>query len=160
MANHGEPWLHVVPFVLLTLLFLALPALCVLALGQRAKSGLPKVRDWMDENYWIVSEIVAAFFIRIVLFGERGPHEPRVLAGTVTAPGEPRSPRVLASGSQLWRGASRLGTWPRHGSLARGDRHLRKGFAVEAPRRARGLSESPRIPDGGGCPDRVFAACR
>lgn len=69
MANHGEPWLHVVPFVLLTLLFLALPALCVLALGQRAKSALPKVRDWMDENSWIVSEVVLVFFIGIVLLG-------------------------------------------------------------------------------------------
>lgn len=69
MANHGEPWLHVVPFVLLTLLFLALPALGVLALGQRAKSALPKIRDWMDENSWIVSEIVLVFFIGIVLLG-------------------------------------------------------------------------------------------
>jgi hypothetical protein len=40
-----------------------------LALGQRAKSALPKVRDWMDENSWIVSEVVLAFFIGIVLLG-------------------------------------------------------------------------------------------
>jgi Sap, sulfolipid-1-addressing protein len=69
LANHGETWLHVVPFVFLTLLFLALPALAVLILGQRAEAQLPKVRDWMDENSWIVSEAVLAFFIAIVLLG-------------------------------------------------------------------------------------------
>jgi hypothetical protein len=69
LANHGETWLHAVPFVFLTVLFLALPALAVLILGQRAEARLPKVRDWMNENSWIVSEIVLAFFIAIVLLG-------------------------------------------------------------------------------------------
>jgi hypothetical protein len=61
--------LRALPFILLTLFFLALPALAVLALGQRAKAVLPKVRDWMDDNSWIVSEIVLVFFIAIVLLG-------------------------------------------------------------------------------------------
>jgi hypothetical protein len=69
LANHGEPWVHVLPFVGLALLLLALPALAVLALGQRAKTLLPKVRNWMDENSWIVSEVVLVFFIAIVLAG-------------------------------------------------------------------------------------------
>lgn len=69
LANHGEPWWHALPFIFLTLLFLALPALAVLTLGQRAKNALPKIRNWMDENSWIVSEIVLVFFIAIVLFG-------------------------------------------------------------------------------------------
>ena len=69
LANHGEPWWHTLPFVLLTLLLLAAPALAVLALGERARTLLPKVRDWMDNNSWIVSEIVLAFFIAIVLAG-------------------------------------------------------------------------------------------
>jgi Sap, sulfolipid-1-addressing protein len=69
LANHGETWLHAVPFVFLTVLFLALPALAVLILGQRAEAQLPKVRDWMDENSWIVSEVVLVFFIAIVLLG-------------------------------------------------------------------------------------------
>jgi hypothetical protein len=69
LANHGEPWRHVLPFVLLALLLLALPALAVLALGQRAKTLLPKIRNWMDENSWIVSEVVLVFFIAIVLSG-------------------------------------------------------------------------------------------
>ena len=69
LANHGEPWLHILPFVALALLFLALPALAVLALGDRAKTLLPKIRDWMDSNSWIVSEVVLVFFIAIVLAG-------------------------------------------------------------------------------------------
>ena len=72
MANHGEPWLHVLPFWFLALLLLALPALTVLAMGQRAKTLLPKVRDWMDENSWIVSEVVLVFFVAIVLAGLAG----------------------------------------------------------------------------------------
>ncbi len=69
LANHGEPWWHVLPFVVLALLLLALPALAVLALGQRARTLLPKIRNWMDENSWIVSEVVLVFFIAIVLSG-------------------------------------------------------------------------------------------
>ncbi len=69
LANHGDPWWHALPFVFLTLLLLAVPALMVLALGQRAQTFLPKVRDWMDRNSWIVSEVVLVFFIFIVLGG-------------------------------------------------------------------------------------------
>jgi hypothetical protein len=32
-------------------------------LGQRAVDSLPKVRDWMNENSWIVSEAVIALFV-------------------------------------------------------------------------------------------------
>ena len=67
MANHSDPWWHTLPFVFLTLFLLALPALMVLTLGQRAKTLLPKVRDWMNNNSWIVSEIVLVLFIVIVL---------------------------------------------------------------------------------------------
>ncbi len=69
LANHGDPWWHVLPFVFFALFLLALPALLVLALGRRAKELLPKARDWMDENSWIVSEVVLAFFVIIVLSG-------------------------------------------------------------------------------------------
>lgn len=69
LANDGDPWWYALPFVLLTILFLALPALLVVALGQRAKATLPKVREWMNTNSWIVSEFVLAFFIVIILTG-------------------------------------------------------------------------------------------
>ncbi len=48
---------------------MALPALAVLALGDRARKFLPKIRHWMDTNSWIVSEVVLVFFIAIVVTG-------------------------------------------------------------------------------------------
>jgi Sap, sulfolipid-1-addressing protein len=65
LAGHDDPWWHYLPFVLLTVLFVALPGLLVLVLGQRAQAFLPKVRDWMNNNSWIVSEAVIALFIVI-----------------------------------------------------------------------------------------------
>jgi len=62
LARDGDPWWYCLPFVLLTALFMALPALCVVLLGKRASVILPKVRDWMNANSWIVSEIVIVFF--------------------------------------------------------------------------------------------------
>jgi len=61
VARHDAPWWQCLPFVGLTLLLLAAPALMVVALGKRAHEVLPKMRDWMDHNAWIVSEIVLAF---------------------------------------------------------------------------------------------------
>jgi Sap, sulfolipid-1-addressing protein len=63
LASHGDPWWHYLSFVLLTLLFLGLPAILLLVFGQRAQAFLPKVRDWMNTNSWIISEIVIALFI-------------------------------------------------------------------------------------------------
>lgn len=69
LGNDGDPWWYALPFIFLTVLLLALPALLVAALGQRAQRLLPKVRDWMNANSWIVSEVVIAFFVVIVLSG-------------------------------------------------------------------------------------------
>jgi hypothetical protein len=69
LANEGDPWWHVLVFVSLALLLLALPALLVLVLGNRAKEFLPKVRDWMNTNSWIVSETVLVLFFVIILSG-------------------------------------------------------------------------------------------
>ena len=69
LANDGDPWTYAIPFILLTVLLLALPALGVAALGERAQQVLPRVRDWMNANSWIISEVVIAFFIVIILTG-------------------------------------------------------------------------------------------
>lgn len=66
LAAGDDPLTHCIPFVVLTLLFLAAPALGVLLLGHRAERALPKVRDWMNANAWIVNEIVLAFFVVMV----------------------------------------------------------------------------------------------
>jgi Sap, sulfolipid-1-addressing protein len=66
-GNHGDPWWHVLPFLGLTLLLIALPMLLIMAFGHRAQAFLPKARDWMNNNSWIVSEIVIGLFIAITL---------------------------------------------------------------------------------------------
>ena len=65
-STHGEPWWHLAGFIGLTLLLVGLPALLVLALGKRAEVFLPKVRDWMNANSWVVGEAVLALFIFLV----------------------------------------------------------------------------------------------
>lgn len=69
LGSHGDPWWQAVPFIVLTLLLLAAPALGVLFLGRRAQTLLPKIRNWMNTNSWVVSEIVIVFFIAIVISG-------------------------------------------------------------------------------------------
>jgi len=63
LAHHGAPWWHGLVFVALTLALAGLPLLLLLALGKRAQELLPKARDWMMKNSWVVSEIVIAFFL-------------------------------------------------------------------------------------------------
>jgi Sap, sulfolipid-1-addressing protein len=65
VAREGAAWWHTLLFVAVTLLLLAIPAILVVVLGKRAQTFLPKVREWMNKNSWIVSEIVIALFIGI-----------------------------------------------------------------------------------------------
>lgn len=67
LAASGASWTNAVPFILLTLLVLALPSLTLVAFGERAEALLPKARDWMDANSWIVNELVIVFFIALSL---------------------------------------------------------------------------------------------
>ena len=67
VAHAGDPWWHCLPFVALTLLLLAAPSIAVVFLGKRAGVVLPKIRDWMSHNSWIVSEVVLVFFAVIAL---------------------------------------------------------------------------------------------
>lgn len=63
LAANDLPLVDAAPFVGLTLLLLALPPLGVLLLGERAETLLPRIRDWMNDNSWIVNEVVLAFFL-------------------------------------------------------------------------------------------------
>jgi hypothetical protein len=67
LGNHGDGWVQVLPFIGLTLLFLSTPALLLLLFGSRAQAFLPKARDWMNTNSWVVNEIVLAFFVVLTL---------------------------------------------------------------------------------------------
>ena len=67
VARHGDPWWQVLPFVGLTMLFLAVPSLMVVALGKRASAVLPKIRDWMNQDAWVINEVVLVFFAAITI---------------------------------------------------------------------------------------------
>lgn len=67
LAATGAPLVDALPFVFLTLLVLALPALVLLAFGQRVEAFLPRARNWMTTNAWVVNEIVIIFFIGLSL---------------------------------------------------------------------------------------------
>lgn len=67
VGRHDDPWWHLLPFIGLTLLFLAVPSIGVVLLGKRADVVLPRIRDWMNQNAWIVSEVVLLFFAGITV---------------------------------------------------------------------------------------------
>jgi hypothetical protein len=67
LSVQGDPWWHYLPFLGLTLLLLALPGLMVLIMGKRAEAILPRAREWMNANSWIVNELVLALFVGIVI---------------------------------------------------------------------------------------------
>lgn len=67
LAREGLPVVDGAPFVAVTLLLLGIPALALVALGDRAERLLPRVREWMLTNAWVVNEVVLAFFVVLVL---------------------------------------------------------------------------------------------
>lgn len=69
LTRHGQPWWHSLPFVLVTLLLVGLPLIDLLLLGKRGEDLLPKVRDWMTSNSWVISEIVIVFFLALTISG-------------------------------------------------------------------------------------------
>ena len=67
LARAGEPWWYALGFVAVTLLLLAIPPVLVLLMGKRGKLLLPKVRDWMNANSWVISELVILLFVGITI---------------------------------------------------------------------------------------------
>jgi hypothetical protein len=67
VARHDDPWWQCLPFIALTLTFLGAPAIGVVLLGRRSQAVLPNIRDWMNNNSWVVSEIVLALFLAITI---------------------------------------------------------------------------------------------
>jgi Sap-like sulfolipid-1-addressing protein len=67
LAQNDDSLLVAVPFVALTLLIAALPLLTYLLLGRRAREAMPRVRDWMTANSWLVNIIVLGIFIVLIL---------------------------------------------------------------------------------------------
>jgi hypothetical protein len=67
LAQHQSSWVDALPFIAATVLIAALPLLFYLLLGRRAKDAMPKVRDWMNANSWLVNIIACLIFVVLIL---------------------------------------------------------------------------------------------
>ena len=67
LAQSGSSLLGALPFVAATILIAALPLLSYLLFRRRAEVLMPKVRDWMNTNSWLVNIIVYVVFILLIL---------------------------------------------------------------------------------------------
>jgi Sap, sulfolipid-1-addressing protein len=68
LAQSNSSLLAALPFVATTILIAALPMLSYLLFRRRAEVLMPKVRDWMNTNSWLVNIIVYVIFILLILF--------------------------------------------------------------------------------------------
>ena len=67
LAQSNSSLLSALPFVVATILIAALPLLSYLLFRRRAERLMPKVRDWMNTNSWLVNIIVYIVFILLIL---------------------------------------------------------------------------------------------
>ena len=67
LAQNDASLLAAVSFVVATIFIAALPVLSYLLFRHRAKRAMPKVRDWMNKNSWLVNIIVYIIFILLIL---------------------------------------------------------------------------------------------
>jgi hypothetical protein len=67
LAQSNSSLLSALPFVVATILIAALPLLSYLLFRRRAERMMPKVRDWMNTNSWLVNIIVYIVFILLIL---------------------------------------------------------------------------------------------
>ena len=67
LAQNDARLLAALPFIALTILIAALPVLFYLLFRRRAQRAMPKVRDWMNANSWLVNIIVYIIFIVLIL---------------------------------------------------------------------------------------------
>lgn len=59
--------MEALPFVAATTLVAALPLLAFLLFHRRAVRTMPKVRDWMSTQSWLVNILVCLIFIALIL---------------------------------------------------------------------------------------------
>jgi hypothetical protein len=69
LAQNNVSLLAALPFLAATVLVAALPILFYLLFQSRAQRAMPKVRDWMNTNIWLVNIIVYVIFIVLIVFG-------------------------------------------------------------------------------------------
>lgn len=66
LASHQEDKIRLVPFLLMTVFIAALPLIGYLIFRKRAAEVMPKVRQWMDDNSWVVSIAADLVFIFLI----------------------------------------------------------------------------------------------
>jgi threonine/homoserine/homoserine lactone efflux protein len=64
--NHAS-LVDALPFIAATALIAALPLLGYLVFRRPAERAMPKVRDWMNTNSWLVNILVCCIFIALIL---------------------------------------------------------------------------------------------
>src|SRR5215207_590420 len=67
LAQNDASLLAAVPFIAATILIAAFPVLSYLLFHRRAQRAMPKVRDWMNANSWLVNIVVYIIFILLIL---------------------------------------------------------------------------------------------
>jgi len=67
LSQQNASLLGAVPFIAATIFIAALPVLSYLLFRRRAEQLMPKVRDWMNKNSWLVNIIVYVVFIVLIL---------------------------------------------------------------------------------------------
>jgi hypothetical protein len=67
LETEGDSVAAALPFIGLTILIAALPFLSYLLFRRRAITAMPKVRDWMNTNSWLVNIIVCGIFIALIV---------------------------------------------------------------------------------------------
>lgn len=67
LESNGNSFTEALPFIGLTTLIAALPFLSYMLFRRRAEVAMPKVRDWMNGNSWVVNIAVYAIFIVLIL---------------------------------------------------------------------------------------------
>src|SRR5215210_255758 len=68
LAQYNSSILAALPFLAATVLVAALPVLFYLLFRRRAQRAMPKVRNWMNSNSWLVNIIVCGVFIALIVF--------------------------------------------------------------------------------------------
>jgi hypothetical protein len=67
LSHNGLSWVDSLPFIGATIMIAALPFLAFVLFHRRAKEFMPKVREWMNSNSWLVNIIVYGIFIALIL---------------------------------------------------------------------------------------------
>jgi hypothetical protein len=67
LERNGLSLVDAIPFIAATAFIAALPMLFYLLFRKRARTVMPKFRDWMNNTSWLVNIIVYAIFIGLIL---------------------------------------------------------------------------------------------